>query len=552
MKLETLMTRPTVRGFEARAGLEAFGALLCKTWALRPITIAWGPIPTACIDAQGEITLADIADDATVTRSEVARYAGFLLHELLHQRFTDFSARDGRPYVDRLHNAIEDAYIESRCIREGLTGNARGLLHQLIKGMVDGAPPSIDWASAAQYPFSLAIYLRQYGVTVPVPATLMPVYREALRRLPACQSSRDTLALAQWVFDQMQQAKQPKQPDQGDQQDQGDQGQQQGDQAGDQQGDQQGDGEGDGRNGAQEGQQKGQEGQQSEGQGEDQGNTPEDAGKARQPKSRSPSMEVEPSCPPAKGATCGTYTATAQELGWLGNGKARPMAVQIPGGLRYQVRRLFENTAQDWVEPGYRSGRLNPGALHRVPHGGEDVFTRRFERDGIDSAAVLVIDMSSSMEEALAGCSKMDTAVAVAWALTETLVQAGVDVAILGFDHNLYRVREFGSTPLPKTRNTLQHLRTMGSTNDWAAIRLAHQMLLRHHATRRVAFILGDGMGQPAWAARQVQSGEAVGITTIGVGIGHDVSRVYGAGSVRVDRPADLGTVAFRQIKAAA
>jgi Mg-chelatase subunit ChlD len=181
------------------------------------------------------------------------------------------------------------------------------------------------------------------------------------------------------------------------------------------------------------------------------------------------------------------------------------------------------------------------------------VFTRRFERDGIDSAAVLVLDMSGSMSSDLAdNIRKMDCAAACTWALAETLIQAGVDVAILGFDNDLFRIRDFGSTPALKTRAALERIRTGGSTNDYAAIRLAHQMLLRHHATRRVAFVLGDGIGDRANAARQVKQGENLGITTIGVGIGYDVRGVYGAGSVRVDRPADLGTVAFRQIKAAA
>jgi hypothetical protein len=551
MKIENLMSRSTVRGFEARAGLESFGAMLCKMWGLPPITITWGPISTACIDAQGNATLADIADDATVTRTEVARYAGFLLHELLHRRYTDFNARDGRPYVNRLHNAIEDAWIEYRCIREGLTGNARGLLHQLIRGMVDDVPATVDWSAIAQYPFSLAVYLRQYGVTVPVPASLMPTYREALRRLPACTSSTDTLALAQWVFAQMQQQKQPEQSSKPDQQ-QGDQGDQPGNGQGDGQGDQTGDQQGDGK-GDQQGQQQGQDGAAGDGEGADQGDTPADAGKAGKPRPDSRSREVEPQGPAPKGDTGGTFTAQANEAGWPASQQARSLDVTIPGGLRYQVRRLFENTAQDWVEPGYRSGRLNPGALHRVPNGGEDVFTRRFERDGIDSAAVLLLDMSGSMWSDLDNnVSKIDTAAACTWALAETLMQAGVDVAILGFDNDLYRLRDFGSTPALKTRATLERIRTGGSTNDYAAIRLAHQMLLRHHATRRVAFVLGDGVGDRANAARQVQQGENLGISTIGIGIGYDVRSVYGAGSVRVDRPADLGRVAFQKMKGAA
>lgn len=549
MKLDQLMTRPSVRGHEARAGLESFGALLCKSWGLSPITIQWGPIPTACINAQGEITLADMADDATVTRVEVARYAGFLLHELLHRRFTDFKARDSRPYVDRLHNGIEDAWIESRCINSGLTGNARGLLTQLLRGMVDKAPISVNWANPAQYPFSLAVYLRQYGVTVPVPAALMPIYREALRRLPACQSSHDTLALAQWVFDQMQQNQQ----DQGDQGDQGDQ--QQGDETGDQKGDQQADQQGDQQGGQQGGQQGPAKGPQGDAEGEDEAtpqDTPEDAGKAQAPGERTPSMEVEPTCPEGKGRPCGTYTSTAQEAGWIATGTPRTLSVQIPGGLRYQVRRLFQNTAQDWMEPGYRSGRLNPGALHRVTLGAEDVFTRRFEKDGIDSAAVLVLDLSSSMDADMEGSSRLTVALACTWALCDTLTQAGVDVAILGFDSGLYRIREFGGTSPLKTRSVLERIRSGGSTNDWAAIRLAHDLLLRHSAQRRVAFVIGDGDGKPEWARRQVMTGDRLGIATIGVGIGHDVRHVYGAGSVRVDRAADLGTVAFKQMKAAA
>ena len=563
MKIDQLMTRPTARGHEARAGLEAFGALLCKSWGLPPVTIAWGPVATACITQRGAITLADLADDATVTRTEVARYAGFLLHELLHRRFTDFAATDSRPYVARLHNAIEDAWIEARCIREGLTGNARGLLHQLLRGLLADIPAGLDWANPAQYPFSLAVYLRQYGVTVPVPGTLLPTYREALRRLGACQSSADTLALAQWVYDQMQGGTQ--QPDQGDQQGDDQQPGQddgQGDDQGDGQPGQDGaeegaqdDGQGDGQPGQDDGQEGAQEGSGSpqDGQADDgQADTPDDAGKAGKPQDRTPSREVEPSCPNGKGSTGGTYTTESEELGWMGRGKPRPLNIQIPGGLRYQVRRLFQNSAQDWIEPGFRSGRLNPGALHLVPTGGEDVFTRRFERDGIDSAAVLVLDLSGSMEDELNGSCKLDVALACTWALTDTLMQAGVDVAILGFDHDVYRVREFGSTPALKTRATLERLQCNGSTNDWAAIRLAHDMLHRHHAARKVTFVLGDGDGKPAWAQQQVKSGNALGITTIGVGIGHDVRHVYGAGSVTVYRPADLGTVAFKQMKAAA
>lgn len=546
MNLDSLMARPTVRGYEARHGIEAFGVLLCKALDLPPVTIEWGPVPTACINRQGEITLSDLGDSAQVGRKTVARFAGFLLHELLHRKWTDFDAQDHRPYVRALHNAIEDAWIERRCIAEGLTGNARGLLGSVIRGMIDEAPQGIDWANPGQYPFSLAVFLRQYGATVPVPASLMPTYQEALRRLPACQSSHDTLALAQWVYAQM---RGEEQPDQNNPDDKTDQGEDKPDEQGDEQGDQQQGQQGDGQEQAQDGPGSA----QSEGEGDD---APADAGEAQKPSARTKTMETEPECPAPQGATGGSYTGQT-DLGTAPmHDRPRSMASQVPGRLRYEVRRLFENSAADWRESGYRSGRLNSGALARVGVGSANVFSRRFEQDGIDSAAVLVLDLSSSMEEKFADKNArtypLDLAAQACWALCESLLAAQVDVAVLGFDHRLFVLRPFGSTPGAKTRDTLSRVGSYGSTNDYAAVRHAHDLLLRHPAQRRVTFVLTDGMGSPGATSAQVKQGQALGIRTIAVGIGHDVAWVYGPESVRVDQLADLGTVAFGRMAVAA
>ena len=51
----------------------------------------------------------------------------------------------------------------------------------------------------------------------------------------------------------------------------------------------------------------------------------------------------------------------------------------------------------------------------------------------------------------------------------------------------------------------------------------------------------------------QIAAGEALGITTLGVGIGLDVSEIYGARNcVTVRNPKDLGTAAFSKMKMAA
>lgn len=547
MHLDSLMTRATVRGHEARTGLESFGRLLCRAWNMPPISVTWGPIPTACIDRQGRITLADLGDAEIVRRETVARYAGFLLHELLHRRYTDFYARDGRPFVDSLLNAIEDARIEAACIREGLTGNARGLLSSLVQSMVDEAMAGVsDWTDPRQYPFSLAVFLRDYGPLVPVPAALLPVYTEARRRLAGCANTHDALALARWVFDQMQQDQPQEQPQeqQGGEQEEQPQEQQEGKQ----------------EEGAQEKAQdgaQGEEGGDAEAQGEESAGEPADAGKARKPRPGDDAMETEPQCPRSQvrhGVEWRESTLGAARAPLYRDEEARSMDGAVPGRLRYEVRRLFENTARDWQEGGYRSGRLDGSALHKVATGCAEVFSRRFETEGVESAAVVCIDISGSM------CAKVDdkdtrqidVACRAAWALVDTLVAAGVDVSILAFEDCVHTLRPFGRIPSAQARTMLGKLRAGGGTDDYSAIRQAHTMLLRHPAQRKVCFVLTDGNGYPDACRQQVEDGSTLGIGTIALGIDHDVRGVYGPNSVKVRDMASLGTVAFRTVKRAA
>jgi len=63
--------------------------------------------------------------------------------------------------------------------------------------------------------------------------------------------------------------------------------------------------------------------------------------------------------------------------------------------------------------------------------------------------------------------------------------------------------------------------------------------------------VITDGQGRPDAVLQQVTSGNALGITTIGVGIKTDVSYVYGQ-AVTVRDIADLGNASFKQIKLAA
>lgn len=565
MNIGPLLSRSSLLGIEARAGVEAFAHHLCSALGLPQVQVQWVPgMTTAAINQHGDMLLADLGDAQKVTRSTLARYAGFVLHELLHRKWTDFGARDRRPYVASLHNALEDAWIERRAIRAGLTGNTQGLLHALITQMVSEALPQVkDWAAPGQLPFSLAVYARGYGVTVPTPAQVLPIWREAADRLDACQSSHDTLELARWVFDQLQQQQQPDPGQQPEPQEPAP-GQQPGEEKGEGEGEGQGqdgeEGEGDGEG---ETQGDGEGGGEAQGQGEGQGE-PADAGPVSgQIKADTQAHEVEPNLPRQDNAPGGSYSSTEV----LNNGAPGLMGhpywgngVTVPPSLRYQVRRLFENSAKEWREGGFKSGTLHRASLPKVMTGAREVFARRLSEEGVDSAVAILLDISGSMYPVMqtvyhnpraAKGTRIDIAVGACIALLDTLAQAQAQTMVLAFGEESHIVKPF-AMPWRKVVPTLQRINMQGDTNDFAATRYATECLMRHPAERKVLMVLTDGVGNVEATRAQAEAARALGIKVIGIGIQTDASRTWGDDSVTIDKVADLGTVAFGRMKAAA
>lgn len=199
-------------GYEFRPAVELFAHKVCAALTLPPVAIEWTDgTQTAAINSRGKMRLANVRDDATLTRKHLAKYVGFVIHELLHRKYTNFNVRGSNQYVDELHNAIEDAWIESTAIKAGLTGNIAELLGTLIDEMstealayVDRSGNKIDWSDPAQYPFVLAVHARPHAtVKVPMAKGLKPIFDEAVRRTAFCGSSFDTLAVAVWVYEQL-------------------------------------------------------------------------------------------------------------------------------------------------------------------------------------------------------------------------------------------------------------------------------------------------------------------------------------------------------------
>ena len=572
--IDRLLSRPSISGWEMRSGIESFAHHCANALGLSGIKVQWSRgTSTAAISRGGDLYLANVKDNARINRALFTRYVGFVVHELLHRKYTDFlTAGHGSPFLAMMHNAVEDCYIERRGIKEGLLGNIEGLLTDLIGGMVAEALVEVtDWTDPNQYPFAMAVTGRRYAPRVPLAGGLAVIFDEASTRIDSCQSSTDTLAVAQWIVDQLALPPAPEQPkpddapttgnpdpDAGEQPQAGTAGKPQAgkdaggkDEAGK-------DGKPDGKDAAKgkpaDDAATGKGGQAGTGKDGQASKIGEPGGTVGNRRSiggcgygRKP-REVEPTLDPGDAQDKASFNETqiVKDDGvFSGGGRNYPVAVQIPARLRSEVRRLVENSGRTDHQRGKPAGSIDTGALASTAVGNNRVFKRRLDVEGIDSAVVIMLDLSSSMYG-----DRITAAIPACAALMETLVSAGVDVCITAFSNRSAVIKPW-AMPARRALALLPDLAIGGGTQDYAALRHAHGLLLRHPARRRVCFSLTDGDGQVDEAYGQVLAGEALGITTIGVGIHHRVHAVYPQ-NVTVWDLKDLGSVMLRHIKLAA
>ena len=204
-------------GWEFKPALTAAIHKIASDLSLGSVKVTFrADIPTAAINRQGQIYITNIADDAVLTRGDLEQFTGFALHELLHWKYTNFSAIDTSQvsYLIQLHNALEDAFIENTAIKRKLTGNVEQLLTTLINRMAtEGLAEVTDWSDPRQYPFALAVYARKHGtVKVPLAKGLKPLFDEACKRLDICGHTGDTWYLAEWLFKQLCNLQPPQPP----------------------------------------------------------------------------------------------------------------------------------------------------------------------------------------------------------------------------------------------------------------------------------------------------------------------------------------------------
>ena len=483
------------------------------------VSINWNQgVTTAGINQYGQIVLADVADDANLTHVDLIKYCGYGIHELLHRLNTDFDARDGDQYIDELHNAVEDAYIEHKGIAQSTTGNIKNLLTTLIDNMVDQAMATVsNWADPRQYPFVLAVYLRDHATNkIPLANGLAPIFDQAKVMLAKCRNSFDTLEVARWVHAELlklqkptqKQSKRPTSGDQGNDKGQGTAGQE---------------------------------------------NAPQDD--AVSPEGVH-AESAEPSLDAPKGQGGAGYRESNvinashhQGSRWLTDD------INVPAKLRYSVKRLFDDSGISEFQRNRKSGAINIHALPTVAFN-DKLFKRRNEVDGIDTAVVLLLDVSSSMfmdgpvDRKTKHATRIVTATQACIALLDTLGKAQVATSVMTFGNSVAVQKPF-DMPVKKAIEALRFVGDGGGTDDYFAVRCAHKLLLGRPEQRKICFVLTDGDGRVNKCREQVQVGERLGITTIGIGIEHNVSHVYPQ-NASVRDLSELGSVSFKQIKLAA
>jgi Mg-chelatase subunit ChlD len=186
----------------------------------------------------------------------------------------------------------------------------------------------------------------------------------------------------------------------------------------------------------------------------------------------------------------------------------------------------------------------------------ETLFQRRYEEEGIDSAVVILLDVSGSMYDGISvgvgkpRVTRMASAAPVCVALLETLSAAQVATALVTFD-DFTSVLKPWNMNYRKAVTMLEKIAGMGGSDDATALMHVHQMLYRRPEKRRICFVLTDGQGDIQQAKAQVASAARLGVTTIGIGINADVSHVY-PNNVKIDSLEDLGRVTFTKLKLAA
>jgi cobalamin biosynthesis protein CobT len=179
---------------------------------------------------------------------------------------------------------------------------------------------------------------------------------------------------------------------------------------------------------------------------------------------------------------------------------------------------------------GYRSGRINSSALHRIVTGDDRLFRRKFVSKTKDAAVSLVVDMSGSMQG-----TRIDLAMEAAFALSSSLDKLNITHEVIGFTtREVPQKMKDGRTlqqileemvpvrvpsrmepiymPIFKSFNgrlTTERKQAMASyreihmhcNTDGESVEYAGRRLAAQKASRKIMIVLSDGQPNGGWGS---------------------------------------------------
>lgn len=167
-------------------------------------------------------------------------------------------------------------------------------------------------------------------------------------------------------------------------------------------------------------------------------------------------------------------------------------------GLAKQVRRLLQVRAQASYQHGLKRGKISSRSIYRAGMGqaaSDRVFKKKQENDVLDTAVLVMSDMSGSMD----GNKAVNAGISVIL-LNEAISKIGVPLELIGFDegsyprHSIWKTfnKSVSSSDLA-ARFSDAIDRQCGSNSDGESLVFGYDRLIRRKEKRKIMIVLSDG-----------------------------------------------------------
>ena len=217
---------------------------------------------------------------------------------------------------------------------------------------------------------------------------------------------------------------------------------------------------------------------------------------------------------------------TAHDNQWM----AATLTRQMPhcGVLHGQIARMLVSEEKARRTHHETSGRLDRRALVRMRTGAPDVYSQREDTPAVQTALVLLVDQSGSMDHG----NRMPMTRLATWALLRAAEDAGARVRVVGFTSPGGMAHDRADLTIVKDWDTsangaayaVARMDTGVGTPLSPAIITAAEMAQDVAATRRIVMVLTDGgcnFRAPA-VTIACRIAASMGVETVGIGMNCD------------------------------